>query len=79
MHSGLGLLRRMVPKSLVFPVVLIGAMLVPPLYAYVDPNATGLISQIAGPILVVAATGVTFLRKQISTGVRWLVERVRGK
>jgi len=69
----------MVPKSLMFPVVLIGAMLVTPLYAYVDPNATGLISQIAGPILVVAATGVTFLRKQISTGVRWLVERVRGK
>jgi len=64
---------------LFFTAIIFGALLATPAYAYIDPNATGLISQIAGPVLVVVATGVTFLRKRISSGFRWLVGRITGK
>lgn len=70
-------MKRNSPRLLV--VVVSVALLATPAYAYVDPNATGLISQIAGPVLVVAATGITFLRKQISSGIRWLMGRITGK
>ena len=33
-----------------------------PAYGYVDPNATGLISQILTPLLIAAAASATFLR-----------------
>ena len=36
-----------------------------PAYAYIDPNAAGLLSQIITPLLVVAAAGVTFFRKRL--------------
>jgi hypothetical protein len=36
-----------------------------PAYAYIDPNAAGLVSQILTPVLVFAAAGLTFFRKRI--------------
>jgi hypothetical protein len=36
-----------------------------PAYGYIDPNAAGLVSQILTPLLVAAAAGFTFFRKQV--------------
>jgi hypothetical protein len=50
-----------------------------PAYGYVDPNATGLISQILTPLLIVAATSLTFLRKCVKAAFTWLAKRLRGR
>lgn len=50
-----------------------------PAYAYVDPNAAGLISQIITPLLIAAAAGVTFLRKQIGAAFSALSRRLRRR
>jgi hypothetical protein len=50
-----------------------------PAYAYVDPNAGGLISQILTPLLIFAAAGVTFLRKQIGAALAGLSRRLRRR
>ena len=47
-----------------------------PSYAYVDPNAAGLASQILTPLLIAAAAGVTFLRKQIGAALGALTRRL---
>ena len=62
-----------------FHILLIGALIAMPALAYVDPNTTGLIGQVLGPVLVVAAAGLTFLRKQIGAGVQWLAGRFSRK
>lgn len=56
-------------------------LLVPaiPAYGYVDPNATGLLAQIMTPVLVVAATGLTFLRKQVGSAFRRIFGRASNK
>lgn len=48
-------------------------------YAYIDPSAQGLLTQALTPILIIAATGVTFLRKQVSAAFRWAAGRIRGE
>ena len=58
-----------------FHIFLVGAVMAIPAFAYVDPNTTGLIGQVLGPVLIVAAAGLTFLRKQIGAGVQWLTGR----
>ena len=50
-----------------------------PAYAYIDPNAAGLVSQILTPLLVFAAAGVTFFRKQIATVFDALSRRLRRR
>jgi hypothetical protein len=50
-----------------------------PAYAYVDPNAVGLVSQILTPLLIAAAAGVTFLRKQIGAAFSALTQRLRRR
>jgi hypothetical protein len=50
-----------------------------PAYAYIDPNAAGLVSQILTPLLIAAAAGVTFLRKQIGAAFSSLSQRFRGR
>jgi hypothetical protein len=57
-------------------VVVYGLCLAPPAFAYVDPNATNLLTQILTPLLVIAAAGVTFLRKQTVSAFGWLADRV---
>lgn len=67
----------------IVPFVFLGIVyfLVPaiPAYGYVDPNATGLITQIMTPLLVVAATGLTFLRKQVGSAFRRIFGRTSGR
>ena len=46
---------------------------------YIDPNASGLISQIVTPLLVVAAASVTFLRKRVGAMFSGLTQRLRGR
>ena len=48
-----------------------------PAYAYIDPNAAGLVSQILTPLLIAAAAAATFLRKQIGAAFAALSRRLR--
>ena len=50
-----------------------------PAYAYIDPNAAGLLSQIITPLLVAAAAGVTFFRKQVGAAFASLSRRFRRR
>ena len=43
----------------------IGVCTTLPAYAYIDPNAAGLASQILTPLLVIVGAGLTFFRKQV--------------
>ncbi len=54
-------------------------LLATPAYAYVDPNAAGLISQIITPLLIAAAAGVTFLRRQIGSAFSAVIGRLRRR
>lgn len=55
------------------------AFVTTPAYAYVDPNAAGLISQILTPLLIAAAAGLTFLRKQVGAVFAGLSRRLRRR
>ena len=50
-----------------------------PAYAYIDPNAAGLASQILTPLLLAVAAAVTFLRKQIGAAFGALTRRLRRR
>jgi hypothetical protein len=50
-----------------------------PAYAYIDPNAAGLVSQIITPLLVAAAAGLTFFRKRISEVFSSVSRRLRRR
>jgi hypothetical protein len=50
-----------------------------PAYAYIDPNAAGVASQILTPLLMVAAACVTFLRKQIGAAFGAFTRRLRRR
>jgi len=55
-------------------------LLIPtPAYGYIDPNASGIISQILTPLLIVGAAGLTFLRKRIGSAVDGLAQRLRRR
>ena len=48
-----------------------------PAYAYVDPNAVGLVSQILTPLLIAAGASATFFRKQLGGLLAGLLRRLR--
>jgi len=48
-----------------------------PAYAYGDPNAVGLASQIITPLLIMASAAIAFLRKQIGAAFGALSRRLR--
>ena len=50
-----------------------------PAYAYIDPNAAGLASQFLTPLLVAAAAGLTFFRKQMGAAWMGLSRRLRRR
>jgi hypothetical protein len=50
-----------------------------PAYAYIDPNAAGLASQILTPLVLAAAAAATFLRKQIGAAFGALARRLRRR
>jgi hypothetical protein len=60
----------------VFLVCIVAAV---PAYAYVDPNAAGLISQIVTPLLIFLAAALTFLRKQIGAIISAVSRRLRPR
>ena len=70
--------KGIVPRGVVF-CLLCFALLTTPAYAYVDPNAAGLVSQILTPLLIAAAAGLTFLRKQVGEAVSSLTRRLRRR
>jgi hypothetical protein len=49
-----------------------------PAHAYVDPNATGYLAQLIAPVMMIAATGITFFRRQVGSAFRWVKNRIRG-
>jgi hypothetical protein len=57
-------------------VVLLLLAIAVPAFAYIDPNAGGYISQLLAPILMIAATGLTFFRRRIVSAFRWLRDRI---
>jgi len=50
-----------------------------PAYAYIDPNAAGLVSQILTPLLVAAAAGLTFFRKRVAEVFAGVSRRLRRR
>ena len=50
-----------------------------PAYAYIDPNAAGLVSQILTPLLIAAATVFAFFRKQVIAAFDGLSRRLRRR
>ena len=60
-------------------VILYGLLTARPAFGYVDPNATGLLTQMLTPLLIVTTAGATFLRKQTLSAIGWLVDRIRRK
>ena len=67
---------RNIPMAFVV-VCLCVVFIATPAYAYVDPNAAGLLSQILTPLLIFAAAALTFLRKQVVAAFTGLSRRVR--
>jgi hypothetical protein len=70
--------RRNAPAVLVLAVLCL-VFIATPAYAYIDPNAAGLVSQILTPLLIAAAAGLTFLRKQIGATFSALFRRLRRR
>jgi hypothetical protein len=68
--------RRNISVARVVVVVLV-VCVANPAYAYIDPNAAGLISQIITPLLVAAAAGFTFFRRQVGAVFASLSRRLR--
>ena len=66
----------MISITITLSVICLGFVAIPA-YGYVDPNATGLISQILTPLLIAAAGSVTLLRKRLRAVLGSLRERLR--
>jgi hypothetical protein len=56
-------------SSIPLRVVLFGLIMAVPAHAYVDPNAQSLLAQLMTPLLVIAVTGLTFLRREASSAI----------
>ena len=69
---------RNVPIALMVAVCCL-VLIATPAYAYIDPNAAGLLSQIITPLLIAAAASVTFLRKQIGSAFSAMSRRLRRR
>jgi hypothetical protein len=50
-----------------------------PAYGYIDPSAQGLLAQALTPLLIIAATCLTFLRKQVVAACRWVTGHILRK
>jgi hypothetical protein len=50
-----------------------------PAWAYIDPNAAGLVSQILTPLLIAAGAALTFFRKQMGAALAGLSRRLRRR
>jgi hypothetical protein len=70
--------RRTVPAAFVVCALCL-VFVTTPAYAYTDPNAVGLASQILTPLLIAASAGLTFLRKRIRAAFGTLTRRLRRR
>ncbi|HZD32713.1 MAG TPA: hypothetical protein VE779_13760 [Candidatus Angelobacter sp.] len=70
--------RRSDPVALAVCILLV-LLVTLPAYAYIDPNAAGLLSQILTPLLVAAAAGFTFFRKQVGAAFSGLARLLRRR
>ena len=52
-------------------ILLLGLAIAAPAFAYIDPNAGGLLSQLLAPVLMIIATGLTFFRRRVQSAFRW--------
>ena len=68
--------RGNVPIALVLCCVCI-VFIATPAYAYIDPNAAGLVSQILTPLFVAAAAGLTFFGRRLADVFATLSRRLR--
>jgi len=63
----------------VIPLVCASVTVTAPAFAYIDPNAGGLLYQILAPLLIMLATGYAFLKSRIADIYRrlvlWLFEK----
>ena len=50
-----------------------------PAYGYIDPNASGLVSQILTPLLILGAAALTFLRTRVRALLTGLRSRFSGR
>ena len=50
-----------------------------PAYAYVDPNAAGLVSQTLTPLLIAGGAALTFFRRQIGAAFTGISRRFRRR
>lgn len=70
--------RRKVPTVVVVCVLFAVCLAIAtPAYAYTDPNAVGLASQIITPLLIMLSAAFAFLRKQIGAAFGALTRRLR--
>lgn len=67
------------PKTSVLFLLCIVFVVAIPAYAYIDPNAAGLLSQILTPLLVIAGAGITFFRKQVGALFAGVSRRLRRR
>ncbi len=73
-------MKRQSRVAIAFVFCVFGLILITtPAYAYTDPNAVGLASQIVTPLLIMLSAAVTFLRKQIGAGFSALARRLRRR
>jgi len=70
--------RRNIPIVLIVCVVCVLFITIPA-YGYIDPNAAGLLSQIITPLIVAAAAGYAFFRKQVSAVFSSVSRRLRRR
>jgi hypothetical protein len=66
--------REVAGKRMAFRLVLMFILIATPAYAYIDPNARGLISQALTPIFMIGTGVVLFFRDKALTAIR----RVKG-
>ena len=66
--------REVAGKRMAFRFVLLFVLIATPAYAYIDPNAQGLISQALTPLFVIGTGIVLFFRDKALTAIR----RVKG-
>jgi len=69
-------MKKLTFSSIPFLLIVYGLVPAVPAHAYIDPNAQNLLTQALTPLVIIAATGLTFLRKQTRAAIGWLTDRL---
>ena len=68
-----------VPRLMMFSATLVLGLAPAAAYAYIDPNAGGMLFQLLAPIFAAAVGTWLFLRRWIAETVRHLWQRLTGR